>query len=142
MFADQIARQLHKGQRYGEYDYFSEHVQDVANRVARQTSGSTFTAIAYLHDVVEDCGITLEQLGGMLSKDIYDVATILSAVDALTKREGEDYTAYMSRVMQNKHAAFVKYYDSESNMYSCILDGDAKRAQKYLKNMCMLKNFV
>jgi (p)ppGpp synthase/HD superfamily hydrolase len=144
MNARDIAWEYHNGQMYGNASYMLGHVCDVVDRVAG-VGNHLHVAIAYLHDTIEDTSLTLEKLRNLLKEDESDseyVDAVVDAVDALTKRGGEDYTAYMSRVMQNKHAAFVKYYDSESNMYACIRNGNYQWAQKYLKNMCMLKDFV
>ena len=67
---------------------------------------------AYLHDVVEDCpGWTLARLAaeGM-------PAEVIAAVDALTKREGEDAETYLARVLANPLAVRVKIADLRDNM--------------------------
>lgn len=66
--------------------------------------------IAVLHDVVEDTEITLE--------DIHDRGyskKIVDAIDAITKRPGEERFAYLDRVMDNHLALMVKKIDTRHN---------------------------
>jgi len=81
-------------------------------RVAASLADAPARCAAYLHDVVEDCpGWTLARLAeeGM-------PAEVLAAVDALTKRVGEDGEAYLARVLANPLAVRVKVADLRDNM--------------------------
>lgn len=151
----QLAKQLHAGQKYGDRDYFEAHLHVVARSAynaalslefsSRQLVGGfkwVVEAVGYLHDSIEDCGVDACWLYEQLHEHCTNADVIVSAVEALTKKKGEDYNTYIQRVKQNEYAAFVKYFDSEANMYACITDGDEKRARKYLKNMCELSEFV
>jgi GTP diphosphokinase / guanosine-3',5'-bis(diphosphate) 3'-diphosphatase len=66
---------------------------------------------AVLHDVVEDTEVTLEVLRaeGFL-------AEIISAVDALTKRQGESRVDAAYRAKQDSIARLVKLADNAENM--------------------------
>lgn len=67
---------------------------------------------AVLHDVVEDCPAwTMERL---VAEGFSPV--MLSAIDAVTKRDGEDYQRYLSRVEVNAIAREVKLADLRDNM--------------------------
>lgn len=86
--------------------------------------------VALLHDVVEDSDYTLEAIA-------YDFGPrVTEAVDALTKRKGESYDAYLDRVASNELAKTVKMADLSDN---CDLrrlgreptDDDYKRRSKY-----------
>ena len=65
---------------------------------------------AVLHDVVEDCDVTLEQLRAEGFP-----ASVIEAVEALTKHEGEDYEAFIRRVAPNVLARQVKLADLRDN---------------------------
>lgn len=65
---------------------------------------------AVLHDVVEDCGWTLEQLASEGFSSI-----VIEAVDALTKRPGEDYETFVLRAAANAIARKVKLADLADN---------------------------
>lgn len=91
---------------------------------------------AVLHDVIEDCGLSL-----------FDIrrfgADVAAAVDALTRRRGESYDSYIDRVSQNEIAIQVKLADLEDN---CDLsrikeptERDRERREKYLAAINKLK---
>jgi (p)ppGpp synthase/HD superfamily hydrolase len=65
---------------------------------------------AVLHDIVEDTTVTLDEL-----RAAGFPATVLEAVEALTKREGEDYEAFIRRVAPNPIAREVKLADLRDN---------------------------
>jgi len=65
---------------------------------------------AVLHDVVEDTPVTLEQLRAEGFP-----AAVVEAVEALTKREGEEYEAFIRRVAPNPIAREVKLADLKDN---------------------------
>lgn len=66
---------------------------------------------AVLHDICEDTKFTLDDLrAGGLSTGDADV------VDAMTRREGEQYFDYIRRVSQHRRARVVKCLDIEDNM--------------------------
>lgn len=69
--------------------------------------------VAVLHDVVEDCGVTLDDLRALG----YPEPEVM-AIDALTKREDEqdDYPRFIERVLGNPLAVKVKLADLEDNM--------------------------
>jgi len=67
--------------------------------------------VAVLHDTVEDSDLTLD---GLKEEGFSDA--ILSAVDALTRRDGESYEAFISRLSSNPLARRVKLTDLEHNM--------------------------
>ncbi len=87
---------------------------------------------AVLHDVVEDTGWTLEQLH---EKGFPN--DVLAAVECLTKRDGEDYTAFVKRARANQIARQVKIADLEDNMdvrrITDFTQRDAERIAKYNK---------
>jgi len=66
--------------------------------------------VAILHGVYEDSEVTLEELSTWFSP------TICSAVDALSKREGETRKEYIDRVSINEIARKVKKEDLRHNM--------------------------
>jgi (p)ppGpp synthase/HD superfamily hydrolase len=93
---------------------------------------------AVLHDVVEDTAVTFEELRGEGFPD-----TVLEAVEALTKREGEDYEAFIRRVAPNPIAREVKLADLRDNSdLSRIADPterDRERIRKYQRAIAYLE---
>ncbi len=87
---------------------------------------------AVLHDVVEDTEITLDDLRGMDFPP-----EVISAIDALTKREGESRLDAAKRAAANKIALVVKLADVTDNMdlrrIQNPTDKDFKRLQEYVQ---------
>lgn len=80
-------------------------------RVAQRMPDPVDSTIGWLHDVVEDTSTTLDDLRETFSAEVVD------AVDALTRREGEDYLGvYIPRLVQNERACRVKQSDLMDNM--------------------------
>ena len=80
-------------------------------RVMAAVDGESARVAAVLHDVVEDSEITLEQLEREgIPPDV------LRTVDCLTRREGEEYSAYIRRVATDATAIRVKIADLHDNL--------------------------
>lgn len=65
---------------------------------------------AVLHDVVEDCGVSLEALRmeGFSEQ-------VIEAIDSVTKRPGESYDTFVLRAASNPIGRRVKLVDLEDN---------------------------
>lgn len=88
--------------------------------------------VGILHDVVEDTPWTLEKLKNEgFSREIID------GVDAMTRRDNEDYDEYLVRVAKNPIAVRVKLNDLTDNMdirrWNEVPYHELARLQKYLK---------
>ena len=85
---------------------------------------------AVLHDVVEDSEWTLD---GLRSEGFDQ--TVVDAVDALTRREGETYDGFIERAGTNPVARRVKLADLEDNLDLSRLaklgSGDLERLERY-----------
>ena len=96
------------------------------------------TTVALLHDVVEDTDYTLDKL---IEDGFPD--EIVEAVDAITRRSGEDYFVYIDRVKANALATTVKIADLEHNTddsrLAILSDANIKK-QRYEKAKRVLKN--
>lgn len=79
--------------------------------VADQMDTEDETIVALLHDVVEDTPITLDDLRDKGYSD-----EIVVAIDALTRRTDETYSAYIERLSNNKLARRVKIADLQHNL--------------------------
>lgn len=96
---------------------------------------------AVLHDVVEDTAVTLEEL-----RDEGFPAAVISAVEALTKREGEDYEAFIRRVAPNLIAREVKLADLRDNSDVSRIaeptERDRERIRKYRRAIATLEQWA
>lgn len=118
----------HKGQTDKSGQAYIGHVV----RVAAAVEGEAQTVVALLHDVVEDCDVTLDQIRAEFGDKI------AKAVDAITRRDGEAPGAYYARIAANALALPVKLADiaDNSNPARLALLPDETRhrlEQKYAK---------
>jgi (p)ppGpp synthase/HD superfamily hydrolase len=94
--------------------------------------------VAVLHDAVEDSELTLEQLR---SEGFPEV--LVSAIAAITKIEGEAYTAYLERVIANPIALRVKIADVTHNLdlrrIANPTEADFQRIAKYQQVLSQLR---
>lgn len=107
-----LAARAHAGQVDKVGAPYIEHPGRVAGHVARHAAAEDLEAaraVAWLHDVVEDTPVTLTELTQQFPPEI------VAAVDAITKRAGEDREAYYQRVRTNRIARTVKHADLDDN---------------------------
>lgn len=78
-------------------------------RVAARLTGDDAQAVGWLHDVVEDTPVTLDDL----RRDFPD--HVVAAVDALTRRPDEQPDDYYARVARDPLAVRVKLADVADN---------------------------
>jgi len=95
--------------------------------------------VAVLHDVVEDCGISLDDL----RKEGFSEA-VLTAIESVTKVAGESYEAFVERAAQNPIGRVVKLADLEENSdLSRIAQPsweDLERIEKYRRTIGVLRS--
>jgi guanosine-3',5'-bis(diphosphate) 3'-pyrophosphohydrolase len=96
-----------------------------------RTSDEELMAIAVLHDVVEDCEVSFDDL-----RDLGMSERVVAGVAALTRRAGETYTQFIERLADNRDALLVKREDLRDNSDLTRLKGvtekDVARMQKYM----------
>ena len=126
--AIEIAVKAHKGQVDINGQPYIGHPFRV------MTAGHTLDEkiVGALHDVIEDSEITLDYLAAEgFSKEVID------GVDCMTKREGEKYSDYLTRIEHNPLAVRVKINDLSDNMdirrLDELTDEHIRRMKKYLK---------
>lgn len=108
--AAKFAEFAHDGQVDKGGHKYMEHVSAVGREAARRYQDDNLTAIAYLHDVVEDGGFTISDLMMWFPPVVWKV------VDILTRKKSEDREDYIERVSENLLAAKVKLVDLDNNM--------------------------
>jgi hypothetical protein len=104
--AIQIARRAHEGQLDKSGRPYIGHPLRVMGLVATEHE----RMVAVLHDVVEDTSVTIDDLASAGCP-----AEVLSAVDAISKRPGEERDTYLARVAGNPLALVVKRADIADN---------------------------
>lgn len=101
-----IATEAHRGQFDKAGIDYIEHPIFVASQVDPEEE----KAVALLHDVIEDSSVTAEEL---LNAGLPE--TVVTAVQILSKKKGQDYQTYLKTVKSNPLARAVKLADLKHN---------------------------
>lgn len=106
-----VSRTAHAGQVDKAGAPYIHHPARIALKVSQELpKNANAIAAAYLHDVVEDSPVTIEDL--LLMGFSYETVKI---VDHLTRREGESHEAAVRRAAEHPIARIVKRYDVLDN---------------------------
>lgn len=135
-----FAKAKHKDQKYGDKDYFDGHICKVVDSIMvalHNTNLSneqidTIKITAYLHDVMEDCGVTYSEIQEKFGTEI------ATYVKLLTKHEEQSRAEYLKEVTLCRVSTIVKLHDATVNATQCFSDGDMKRFNKYLNYIGVL----
>ncbi|MFH0873268.1 MAG: HD domain-containing protein [Candidatus Komeilibacteria bacterium] len=129
-----FATQLHNGQKDKAGAPYILHVL----RVMLQMKTEQERIVALLHDVAEDCNITLEPMMGFGQE-------VMDAVDCLTKRPQEEhnYDAFIQRIASGPALARrVKIADLRDNSdltrFAQPTEADRRRCLKYHRALAIL----
>ena len=133
-----IAKKAHKGQYDKAGVDYIEHPLFVASLVDTQEE----KAVALLHDVLEDSPYTAEKL---ILASLPE--TVVSAVQILTKKKGQDYQQYLDLVKSSPIARRVKLADLKHNSdlsrlatrLATVTEKDLERLEKYKKAIDYLR---
>ena len=119
------AEKWHAGQKDKAGLPYATHPQRVAARLKLPEE----QVVAWLHDTVEDTALTLSAIEMQFGPET------AAAVDAISRREGEDWDHYLIRVRENDLARQVKISDliDNSNLSRIprITMRDVDRQEKY-----------
>ena len=129
-----IAVEAHQGQKDKAGEPYILHPL----RLMLQMQSETGKIVAVLHDVVEDTDCSLDDLRGEGFS-----AEVLEAVDALTKKNDDEYEEYVDSIEANPIARRVKLADLRDNMdisrISDVTERDLARLSKYHKAWLKLR---
>lgn len=107
-------------------------------RVMLRLQGTDERIAGALHDIVEDCGWTLERL----RQEGFSEEAV-TAVDAVTRREGESYRDFILRAREHPVGRRVKMADLLDNTDDSRLpnptDRDLARLKKYREALTLLE---
>lgn len=95
-----------------------------------RTTDQELMAIAILHDTVEDCNVTYDEL-----REIGMTERVVEGVRRLTKQPGVSYEQFIEQLVGNRDALMVKREDLRDNSDLTRLKGvsakDMSRMQRY-----------
>ena len=119
------AEKMHLGQTDKAGNPYIGHPARVAGRLKSPEA----QVVGWLHDTVEDTELTLSEIEGEFGPET------ASAVDAISRRDGEEWDDYLKRVKQNPVARQVKISDlidnSNLSRLAEITMRDVERQAKY-----------
>lgn len=128
--ARQTATQCHSGQtRKDGVTPYIVHPEKVAEIVEKLGGGETEIIVAWLHDTIEDTGMTHARLAELFGAEIAD------AVQALTHQEGEEYSAAVLRAKAHPISRAVKIADNLGNLTD---SPSPKQVAKYASSLMLL----
>lgn len=133
--AKQLSKHFHKGQKYGEHDYFEYHILGVVKTlhlIAKEPPTEEMIIVALLHDVLEDTECTWDTIYNIFGCNVADYVNCLSYIKGYNKEQ------YLKDVSIYPTTRIVKYADSLFNHSECVRNGDFKRAEKYQHNLNVL----
>jgi hypothetical protein len=129
-----VATVAHKGQVDKAGRPYILHPERVARAVKQAGGSDEAQAVAWLHDVLEDTDVTLDDLMTCAFS-----TEVCAAVAVLTRRKGEPAENYYAHINSNALAHYVKAFDIADNANPArlaLIDDDETRvrlAAKYAK---------
>jgi (p)ppGpp synthase/HD superfamily hydrolase len=133
--ASDFAREKHKNQqrKYTNEPYFN-HCEEVAKLVSVVTIDQEMIAAAYLHDVVEDCEVSLSEIkhefGGNIAQMVSELTDVSTPADG--NRENRKEIDRLHTAKASPRAKTIKLADLISNTKS-IKERDQEFAKVYLE---------
>lgn len=121
--AEMVARWAHGDTKSMDGLPYWTHCQRVALNLKARGYNETIQAIGWLHDVIEDTHLVLQDLD-----ELGFSARVLSGVWAMTQRPEEPLYEYWQRVKENDDARIVK-------LYGDVVDNDdPERVRRFIAN--------
>lgn len=108
--AKALATAAHEGQKRWNGDPYITHPERVAGKIERDGWEDDMIIVAWLHDVVEDTGVTIKQIEEQFGK------AVSIAVAHLTKSYSMDYATYIQKLSKDHYATIVKMADLQDNL--------------------------
>jgi (p)ppGpp synthase/HD superfamily hydrolase len=124
--ASDFAIQAHDGQKDDEgLDYYVAHLLSVATIIDNLEHDEEMTAVAFLHDTLEDTDTTYYELEREFGKSIADM------VNELTHDGEKDSYGYYFPRLKSQKAIIIKFADRLSNL-SRMNAWDEERRRQYI----------
>ncbi len=133
--AAQFAKWAHRNQfrRDTNLPYFDAHVAPVAGRVMTVIDSENAVCAAYLHDVVEDCGVSLDLIRILFNSDIANMVDSLTKVSDLGSEESNEQATLNKITNAYVNTKIIKAIDRELNVIDFLLHcNDPAKCAKYV----------
>jgi (p)ppGpp synthase/HD superfamily hydrolase len=123
--AESVATFAHLNQTRWDGSPYIKHPASVVDRLKAKGCNNDTLIVGWLHDVVEDSKITIEEIKTQFG------GTIARAIEALTHKKDESYANYIFRISLNHIAVIVKICDLEDNLSDLDPKKQKQRIDKY-----------
>jgi len=129
--AKEFAIKRHGNQRYGKYPY-EHHLVSVVSLLNSFEFDDEVVAAGWLHDVVEDTDVTMEELIETFGREIGSI--VHAVTDGSGKNREERKTSVYAKIIERgRPAVAVKVADRICNLFESIHEGDKNLIKMYLK---------
>lgn len=135
--AKEFAAKAHAGQKYNSHEY-TYHLQAVANIAKELNLSEDIVAACWLHDTIEDCDVTYEDIEKEFGKKIADIVYAVTDGDGENRKERKANT--YPKILANEDAIYVKLCDRIANLGQTIEDKNYGLLKMYLKEHDEFKN--
>jgi len=117
----EYSKEKHKDQYRKSGDPYFVHVISVAYELAKLKVGPKTIAAGFLHDVIEDCGVTKEEFIQEFDEDIYSLVEAVTKIGALKFKDEKEYLAENHRkifiaMAKDIRVIIIKLVDRLHNM--------------------------
>jgi len=129
-----FASQMHKGQKrkgIEEVPYMIHPLMITCHALAMGLDDDELLAAALLHDVVEDCSVSPEQLP--VSKTVQKIVSLLSFRIGMGESKEAAKQRYYSIIRENPLAAIIKVLDRCNNISSMANGFEKERMVEYIQ---------
>ncbi len=124
--ARSFAIKHHEGQTDDDGFPYAIHPMQVADILKRVTTDANVIAAAWLHDTIENCGVTYDELA-----DRFGMA-VANLVNEVTHEGTDDNYGYYFPRLHSRDAILIKFADRLSNL-SRMGSWDIARQEHYIK---------
>ena len=116
-----LAAKAHEGQRDKAGEPYILHPL----RMMLKLNTAEERIVAVLHDIVEDCGWSLDRIRAEGFSE-----RVIGAIEAVTRRPGEDYDDFVMRTAAHPIGRFVKLADLEDNSNLSRIKNPTKKREE------------
>lgn len=127
--AKMLAERMHGVQDYDGFPY-TKHLNDVEEVLKRFGYGGYFMIAAQLHDVLEDCSCSFNDLKKSFGEKIAEI--VFCVTDEIGRNRDERKEKTYPKIRSNTDAIIIKLADRIANIESSIERGN-KMLDKYRK---------
>lgn len=124
-YAEQLARQAHAFQKYGNKSYADGHLMLVARLLYDAGFSDDIVCAGWLHDIIEDTDITYEEINEGFGAGVADIVSAVTSDSSLSRKERMSIS-YKHILECGSDAISVKLADRICNVKSCWKNEDSR----------------